>query len=133
MTILLSIKPEYAEAILEGTKILEFRRRLPASPIKKIIIYSTKPVGKVVGEAVVKGAFALPFNMLQNCQEGSGISLNKLKKYFKGCKICYAYNLGEVKKYEKPKKLQDLGMSRAPQSFVYIRNYNTSSEGSLNE
>ena len=40
--ILLSIKPEYAHKILEGTKKYEFRKHLPKKKIEKIIIYSKK-------------------------------------------------------------------------------------------
>lgn len=48
--ILLSIKPEYAHKILEGTKKYEFRKHLPKKKIEKIIIYSTAPDGSVIGE-----------------------------------------------------------------------------------
>ena len=42
-TILLSIKPEYAKKIIDGTKKYEFRKRLAKHPVTKIIIYSTFP------------------------------------------------------------------------------------------
>ena len=47
-SILLSINPQYVESILNGTKEYEFRKN-----IDKIIIYSTSPIMKVVGEAEV--------------------------------------------------------------------------------
>ena len=49
--VLLSIKPQYADKILSGDKKFEFRRLLYKSPnVKKIIIYATSPVMRVIGE-----------------------------------------------------------------------------------
>lgn len=44
--ILLSIKPEYVERIMDGSKIYEFRKRKCSKDINGIIIYSTAPVKK---------------------------------------------------------------------------------------
>lgn len=48
MTVILSIKPEYAAKIFEGVKQVEYRRR-PIKNADKVIVYVTKPVGKVLG------------------------------------------------------------------------------------
>ena len=50
-SILLSIKPEYAEKILSGEKRYEFRRKLCKREIDKIYIYATRPVQKVIADA----------------------------------------------------------------------------------
>ena len=52
-SILLSINPEYAERILIGSKKYEFRKKLANKPVNKILIYSTTPIMKVVGEVEV--------------------------------------------------------------------------------
>jgi predicted transcriptional regulator len=52
---LLSIRPEYAEAILNGTKRVEFRRTRFSRDVSFIVIYATQPVGKVVGWFEVDG------------------------------------------------------------------------------
>lgn len=54
-SILLSVKPEYVERIFDGTKLYEYRKRLPKQPIGKIIVYSTYPEMKVIGEVEVIG------------------------------------------------------------------------------
>src|SRR5690606_16414773 len=41
---LMSIRPEYAERILAGTKRIEFRKRPLASDITDVIVYATTPV-----------------------------------------------------------------------------------------
>lgn len=52
-TMLLSIKPEYVKAILDGKKEYEFRKRRCKTGVKKIVFYSTAPESKVVGEAEI--------------------------------------------------------------------------------
>ena len=52
--ILLSINPNHVENILNGTKRYEFRKRVCKRHVDKILIYSTTPVMKVVGEAEVE-------------------------------------------------------------------------------
>lgn len=61
MQILLSIKPEYAEKILNGTKLFEFRKFFPRDEsVRKIIIYATSPVCMVIGEFEIGGLFSRP-------------------------------------------------------------------------
>ena len=50
----LSIKPEYAEAIFSGKKRFEFRRSIFRADIQVVIVYITNPVGQVAGEFSVK-------------------------------------------------------------------------------
>ena len=51
--ILLSIKPEYCKKIFDGTKKYEFRKHLAQNNVSKIIVYSTFPEMKVLGEVEV--------------------------------------------------------------------------------
>ena len=51
--ILLSINPQYVDRIMNGDKIYEFRKIPCKRNVDKIVIYSTSPVMKVVGEADV--------------------------------------------------------------------------------
>ena len=51
--ILLSINPQHVERIMNGDKIYEFRKTQCKKKVDKIVIYSTSPVMKVVGEADV--------------------------------------------------------------------------------
>ena len=49
MTVLLSIKPDYVEKILDGSKKYEFRKIIFNDNIQRIMIYSSSPVKKIVG------------------------------------------------------------------------------------
>ena len=58
-TILLSIKPEYVERIFNGSKKYEFRKYLPQEKVEKIVVYSTDPVQRVVGEIETLGTLTM--------------------------------------------------------------------------
>lgn len=120
-TILLSINPEYVEKIFAGTKKYEFRKRLASRAIDKILIYSTAPIMKVVGEVqIVETISSSPTALWERTKKFAGISREKYRKYFKGCKVAYAFQLGQVIKYDPPKELQDFNISSPPQSFIYL-------------
>ena len=52
--VLLSVKPQFAEAILAGVKTFEFRRALFRRPdIKTVVLYASSPTCKVVGEFTI--------------------------------------------------------------------------------
>ena len=47
MNVLLSIKPEFAFKIFDGTKKYEFRKSIFKKPgVKKVIVYASSPTGK---------------------------------------------------------------------------------------
>lgn len=120
-TILLSIRPEFANRILDGTKKFEFRKRLASDNVRKIIIYSTAPEKKIVGEVEVIGTLSMKKAPLwEKTKKAAGISREKYREYFCGCTIAHAYVLGKVTKYEAALSLADIGLMQAPQSFVYI-------------
>lgn len=119
--ILISIKPEYSNKILEGEKTFEFRRRIPIKKVTSIIIYSSYPVGKVVGEAKVEEILeGSPLVIWKNTKESGGISKKKYFDYFDGTKQAYAYKLGKVVKYKHPRDLSFYEIDKAPQSFIYL-------------
>ena len=119
--LLLSIKPEYVEKILQGTKKFEYRKRLAKEDVSVIYIYSTSPSMKVVASVQVIGRLsASPTALWEKTKTMAGISRAKYRNYFHGCKIAYAYELGEVEIFEPEKNLSDFGIDTAPQSFAYI-------------
>ena len=119
--ILLSINPEHVENIFNGTKKYEFRKRKCRKSVDKIIIYSTAPVMKVVGEAVVEEVLeGSPTDVWQKTKNNSGINISFYQKYYQGKDKAIAYKLKDIVKYERPKELSYYGIKAAPQSFVYI-------------
>lgn len=119
--LLLSIKPEYVERILQGTKKFEYRKRLAKEDVSVIYIYSTYPSMKVVGSVQVIGRLsASPTALWDKTKARAGISRAKYRDYFRGCKVAYAYELGEVTIFDNPQALSMYGLDSAPQSFAYI-------------
>ena len=75
------------ERILAGSKKYEFRKRLANRTVDKILMYSTAPIMKVVGEVeVVKTISSSPSALWEYTKKFAGISRDKYRKYFKGCK-----------------------------------------------
>lgn len=121
VSILLSIKPEFAEKILIGEKRYEFRRKLCRKDIDKIYIYETSPVKKVVGEVSVIGKMQGDKDAVWSRTKASaGVSREGYERYFDGMETAAAYCLGDVMRYETAKDIKDFGISKPPQSFVYI-------------
>ena len=120
--ILMSIKPVYVEKILSEEKCYEYRKTLPKkSGIDKIIIYSSAPVKKVVGEAKVKNILVENKEVLWNkTKEKSGTTKEFYDSYFKDKEIAIAYELGDVKIYIPYKELSDFDINFAPQSIIYL-------------
>lgn len=123
MKILLSIKPEYAESILNGTKRYEFRRRVHTDErVHTVVIYATMPVGKVVGEFTIRGIHAEPPKILWNrTKEAAGITEAFFSEYFAGREVGYAIEIKKAKRYSRPKNLNEfLPSGIAPQSYAYL-------------
>lgn len=123
--ILLSIKPEYCKKIFEGTKKYEFRKHLARNDVSKIVVYSTSPEKKVIGEIEVIGTLSMKKTPLwETTKKQAGISREKYREYFKNTQEAHAYVLGNTKIYTTPKILSDFGVTQAPQSFLYLEDIN---------
>ncbi len=120
-SILLSIKPDYANSILSGKKRYEYRRIRSKEKVERIFIYATSPIQKVVGEVTVEDVVSdLPIKVWNQTKTESGMDWESFRNYFSGSEIAHAYALGTVAKYETPKELSEFHIAKAPQSFVYI-------------
>lgn len=119
--IIISINPEHVKNIINGTKKFEYRTKAAKSDVKKIIIYETTPIKKVVAEAeIVEVLMMKPEELWDETKEQSGITKSFFDTYFENRDVAYAYRLGKVKVYEEPKTLEEFGLRCAPQSFVYV-------------
>lgn len=118
---LLSINPEHVENILSGEKKYEFRKVKCTREIDKIVIYSTYPVKKVIGEVDVEEILFDTIDKIWNItSEFSGITKDFYDTYYKNKEKAVAFKLGKIKKYKKALTLEDLGVKCAPQSYMYI-------------
>lgn len=123
MRVLMSIKPEYANAIFSGAKTYEFRRKIfKRMDVNTIVVYVTKPVGKVIGEFTIDTIISdRPSTIWVKTSQEAGISEGYFNAYFSGVEIGYAIKVGTLKKYESGGfEISRLGVKRPPQSYMYI-------------
>lgn len=123
MKVLLSIKPGFAEAIFTGEKGYEFRKKIfNTTKVDKIILYATKPIGKIVGEFMIDDILqSNPKSLWELTHSYAGISRDYFDKYFSGKSYGYAIKIKNPKRYSKTLELHEITDSpTAPQSFSYL-------------
>lgn len=120
--ILMPINPKYVDKILSGKKKYEYRKtKAKRSNVDRMIIYATFPIMKVVAEVAIENIIEeSPEVLWKMTKQSSGISKDFYNKYYKDKKNAIAYELGEIKKYEIPKSLNEIGINYIPQSFIYL-------------
>ncbi|WP_342051590.1 MULTISPECIES: ASCH domain-containing protein [unclassified Cupriavidus] len=124
MKILLSIKPVYADKILSGEKRFEFRKAsFSVENLESVVIYATKPVGKIVGEFEVAAVHRdRPARMWEKTKRFAGVDKVFFDDYYQGRDLAVAIEVGEVHRYSKPRELTSLGDNiTPPQSFRYLQ------------
>ncbi|MDR2927400.1 MAG: ASCH domain-containing protein [Cytophagaceae bacterium] len=122
MKVLLSIKPEFALKIFEGTKKYEFRKSIfKRNNIKTVVVYASSPVQQVIGEFEIKNILCKDTESLwQETKKHSGITKDFYDEYFANKEVAFAIQVGSIKKYSNPKHLSDFDLGFAPQSFAYL-------------
>ena len=121
MNVLLSIKPQYVEKILNGTKKYEFRRSLFKKPVRRIEIYSSSPVRKLVGFFVPgKIVEDSPANLWKHFQNDAGVTEKEFFAYFHKKEIGYAIEIVEFETYPVPiDPFVEWPTFIPPQSYAY--------------
>jgi predicted transcriptional regulator len=122
MRVLLSIKPEFASKIFEGSKRFEFRKALFKNPkITTVIVYASSPVQKVIGEFEIEALHEdEPTKLWQRTRRYSGISSDFYFEYFENREVAYAIEIKSTKRYRHPLDLEKRFSKRPPQSFLYL-------------
>ena len=116
MKVLMSIKTEYTNKILDKIKLYELRKKPLNEKVDTIIIYSSGKDKKVVGKFK-----DTPDNIWKLGEDVLGIDKKSFYEYFKYSEFAYAIKIKDVIKYDIPKDLKDFGIKKAPQSFCYIK------------
>lgn len=123
--IVLSIKPEYAELILAGSKTVEFRRVWAAESVDTIAIYASAPIQRLVGIVkVAEVVRAKPTTLWSYCSKhGGGLSRAELSAYLDGKDTGFAVLLMDARRFSPsvdPRKI--IKDFLPPQSFRYLAN-----------
>ncbi len=121
--VLLSVKPQFADQIMAGTKRVEFRRSWAKERVGLLVIYSSSPVQRVVGMVEVEGVVAdSPAKLWKEFKpRGPGLSRKDLMEYFTGKHKAYGVLLGQTIAPEREIAPNSVFKDfRAPQSFRYL-------------
>jgi predicted transcriptional regulator len=123
MRVLLSIKPQFADRIFEGTKKFEFRKAAFKNVnVRTVVVYVTSPVSKIVGEFDLTDVFCEEPSLLwSRTQKFAGITEDFFLEYFAGREKGVALAIGEVRRYPTPINPSSLIKNfTAPQSYMYV-------------
>lgn len=119
-SVVLSIHPRYVERIFSGEKRVELRRGRIPSDIGRVVIYATKPIGRLVGEFLVSGCSRGAADVLwERYGLQLGVSREELERYACGQELL-CIEVGDLLVYETPKVLTEVYPGRTPpQGFFY--------------
>ena len=107
MKVLLSIKPEFANKIFEGTKKFEFRKSIFKKQVSTVVVYASAPLQQVIGEFEIEQILYLDLETLWNItHSNSGVSKNFFFVYFEDKERGYAIEIKNTKLYKIPKNLK---------------------------
>ena len=123
MKVVLSIKPEFANKIFDGSKKFEFRKSIfKNKEVKSIIVYASSPVQKVIGEFEIAEIYNYDLDSLWRLtKDYSGISEDYFYQYFSDKEKGFAIKIKNKRKYKIPKCLREDFKLNPPQSFAYVK------------
>jgi len=124
MDVLLSIKPKFAESIINGKKKYEFRKKtFSKKNIGRVYVYSTTPIKKIVGTFKINNIIAdRPSTLWHRLKDDAGISEEEFFDYFKNGEFGFAFEIVDVEKFETPVDPKIVFSNFVPpQSFRYIK------------
>jgi predicted transcriptional regulator len=125
--LVVSIKPEFAEKIFNGTKSIELRKSTPdVSSGDMMVIYCTDPVKAVLGICLVKEVLKLtPSQMWKKYSQKLGIDQKRYKEYYENSNVAVGIVLTSICKLEKNVSLTAIKKMfpffQPPQTFRYYQ------------
>jgi predicted transcriptional regulator len=124
MKVVLSIKPQFANKIFDGTKKFEFRKAIFKNQnVTSVLVYASSPVQKVIGEFEIEKIFNLDLKELwDKTKDHSGITEAYFYEYFENREQGFAIQIKNKTRFENPKCLKADYNLAPPQSFAYWSN-----------
>ena len=122
MRVLLSIKPEFALKIFDGSKKYEYRRAIfKRGEVKTVVVYASDPIKKVIGEFDIGEILCDdPQELWAKTGDHAGITKQRFLEYFDKKTKGYAIRVKEARIYDPPVRLNELMVLCPPQSFSYL-------------
>lgn len=118
---LFSIHPNFAFALLEGTKQVEFRKTRFPSSLDTIVIYATAPVKMIVGYMrIARIVVSTPRLIWRRYGSVGGIERKAYWDYFSDSSHAVALETLSAHAFQFSQPLSSIEVKRAPQSFQYL-------------
>lgn len=118
----MAIHPGYANAILDGRKTVEFRKRGLAPDVRTVVIYATSPEKRIVGEFTVDSVtVAAPAELWSTAGSQGCIARADFDAYYAASGSAAGIGVANARRYRVPVPLSELDPTPAvPQSYTYL-------------
>jgi predicted transcriptional regulator len=128
--VVMSVHPQYAEAIMDGRKKVEFRKRPLADDVVVVWVYATAPVQRIVGYFEVGATItAAPGELWRQFASVGCIDRSDFDRYYSTAGLGSGIKIKSAVRLAVPIPINDILPSGvAPQSFAYVGTPNTSAE-----
>lgn len=117
--ILLSIKPVWAEAILDGSKDYEYRKTIPTKePPLRALLYASSPVQSIVGAVIFDEIYtAYVEHLITETIDDTPHSTSDVRDYFGDNDKGHALHIAEYVTFDNPINVDNM---HPPMNFTYI-------------
>ncbi|MFJ4175391.1 ASCH domain-containing protein [Microbacterium sp. NPDC089696] len=118
----MAIHEHWADAIMDGRKTVEFRKRRLAPDIDTVIVYATAPVSMVIGRfTIAEVVSGTPEEIWSRFGDVGEIDHASYSAYYEGRDSAVAIVVAEASRFDDPLALADIEPRPAvPQSFAYL-------------
>ncbi len=124
--VLVSLRPRFADLVLDGSKTTELRRgpsRIDPGTIA--LVYASTPVRALVGAARITEVHTYaPSTVWRRWGSTTGLQRSEFHAYVEGCQRVTALVLGTTRRFPVPISLQELrnrsGSFVVPQSYRFL-------------
>lgn len=128
-TLLLSLRPEFADKVFAGIKKVELRRVRPSVEVEDwVLIYVSTPVRAIAGRfRVVEIVEDSPASLWKEVRNLAGISRRQFNDYYRGAPKAYGIFFSCVRRFRPPVELSQLRKLwpafHPPQCYRYLDSY----------
>lgn len=120
--VVMSVHPRFAEAIMDGRKKVEFRKRRLADDVSVVWVYATAPIQRIIGYFEVDAMHtAEPADLWRDFADVGCIDRAEFDRYYAGSNSGAGITIRKAVRLEAPVPIAELLPSGVPpQSYAYV-------------
>lgn len=121
--VILSIKPNFAESIINGSKTVEFRKKIFKKDVEKIYIYSSSPTKMIIGYFTISEVIEdTPENLWKRFKNVGGIEKSDFFNYYNEAEKGFGLVIDKVVEFQiHLDPIEFIENFTAPQSYIYLK------------